>query len=318
MIHWKYEPLLFVFQNSAGGKGAADSLAFYDTLKGTKGLRIVPSTICLRTNEGKISSNGGVAYTDAFDGDAGWRLTGADTTIQINMGANASGTKRGKFGNTSRPSFYGSTCIVMATYRAVVYGAYNTKINFGGGSFVYRDSASGVFNRVTFPKDSLVIYQSPGLCPNAVSASNAVGVETNGTFGAPSGSAPLARNRGTTPYTPTYAYQIFQSASPQGPQDYDYGITNNTCARVTFQTGAKPDGSIPTYRVFALWDIIGDHTGASNTAKGNPPCDTTKPSSASNPCGYMLVINSLIKQIRLSNTRLPIFARIRTMKFPPG
>jgi len=47
--------------------------------------------------------------------------------------------------------------------------------------------------------------------------------------------------------------------------------------------------------VFSHWDIIGDHTGASNTAKGNPPCDTTQPVSAANPCGYMLVVNAAYK-----------------------
>jgi hypothetical protein len=44
--------------------------------------------------------------------------------------------------------------------------------------------------------------------------------------------------------------------------------------------------------VFSVWDITGDHTGAANTAKGNPPCDVTKAISATNPCGYMLVVNS--------------------------
>ena len=53
--------------------------------------------------------------------------------------------------------------------------------------------------------------------------------------------------------------------------------------------------SSPSYRVFTLWDIIGDHTGAANTSQGNPPCDTTKPVSPTNPCGYMLIINSAYK-----------------------
>ena len=129
--------------------------------------------------------------------------------------------------------------------------------------------------------DSLIVYLSPGLCPNAMATLNAVGVESNGTFGVPSSGAPLARNRGTSPYTPTYTYAYFQSGSPQGPQDYYYGIANNTSARYTLlNTWGKADGSSPSYRVFTLWDIIGDHTGAANTAKGNPPCDTTKPVSA--------------------------------------
>jgi hypothetical protein len=270
---------------------AMDSLAYYDTLYNTKGLRLVPGSIALRTNEGKIYKS----YTDIFDTDAGWRTAvGSDTVIRINVGLSATNVAKGKLRNTSKPSFYGSTCIIMATYRAVVYAPYNTKINFGGGAFTYRDTATGVLTIINYANDSIMVYQSPGLCPNAVSATNAVGVETNGTFGTPPGSAPLARNRSTTSYSPGYNYNTFTSAG--GPQDYFYGIANNTSARYTkLQNWAKPDGSSPQYRVFGLWDIIGDHTGAANSAKGNSPCDTTLPVSTSNPCGYMLVINSAYK-----------------------
>jgi trimeric autotransporter adhesin len=133
------------------------------------------------------------------------------------------------------------------------------------------------------------VYNSPGLCPNAVSATNALGAESNGTFGTPSGT-PLARNRGTTPYIGTgYTYMPFTATG--GPNDYFYGIANNTSQTfTTVNTWLKPDAS--TYRVFKFWDITGDHTGASNPAMGNPACDTTKPVSPTNPCGYMLVINS--------------------------
>ncbi|HET7898281.1 MAG TPA: hypothetical protein VFL47_11435, partial [Flavisolibacter sp.] len=112
--------------------------------------------------------------------------------------------------------------------------------------------------------------------------------EWNGTFGAPTGSAPLARNRGTSPYT-SYLYAPFNAAG--GPQDYYYGITNNTSSKfTTVNTWDKPDAG--GYRVFQLWDITGDHTGTNNT-QGNIPCDTTKPYNAvTNPCGYMLVVNS--------------------------
>src|SRR6185436_5739175 len=48
-------------------------------------------------------------------------------------------------------------------------------------------------------------------------------------------------------------------------------------------------------RLFSHWDITGDHTSATNTAKGNPPCDYSLPVSASNPCGYMLVVNAAYK-----------------------
>ena len=270
---------------------AVDSLAYYDTLFNTKGFALVPGSISTKTNEGKTYSS----FSDAADTDPGdRRQTGLDTAICINIGLNASGSARGKLRNTSRPSFYNSSCIIMATYRVQVYAVYGTKIRWGGGKFTYRDTATGISNTITFKSDSLIVYNSPGLCPNAVSATNAVGVESNGSFGVPSGGTPLIRNRGTSTYVPGYIYNTFSNSG--GPGDYYYGITNNTSARFSIlQNWAKPDGASPNYRVFGLWDIIGDHTGATNTARGNMPCDTTQPVSAANPCGYMLVINSAYK-----------------------
>ncbi len=276
--------------------GAADSLSYSDTVYKNKGLVLAKlDSISTRTNEGKNHK----FFTDSnADSDAGWRTSyGAnpDTAIQINFGAGASRSVRGKLRNTSKPSEYGGTCIIMCTYRVRVVGSYGTKIRFGGGTLTFRDSATGVLSAINFKSDSLIVYQSPGLCPNAVSAANAVGVESNGTFGLPAGGAPLARNRGTSSYVPGYIYNTFSSAGG-GPQDYYYGIANNTSARFSIlQNLNKPDPSSPQYRVFGLWDIIGDHTGAANTGKGNPPCDTTKPVSVTNPCGYMLIINSAFK-----------------------
>ncbi len=93
---------------------AIDSVAFYDTLHACKGLHYVPGHISLRTDEGKLYKS----YTDAYDADAGWYSTGGagtDTTIRINMGAGATNTVRGKLRSSSYPSFYNSTCIIMAT-----------------------------------------------------------------------------------------------------------------------------------------------------------------------------------------------------------
>lgn len=277
--------------------GTIDSVAFLDTLKRGGGLALQPDSLAIRTNEGKIVSNAGAneaRFTSAKDGDAGWveqvPIT-LDSAIQIRPGKTANLAARSFVANNSRPSFYGTTCILMATYRVKVYAGYNTKINFGGGALVFRDAATGIFSTVNFKKDSIMVYNSPGLCPNAIASTNSLGAETNGTFGTPLTGAPLARNRGTSASVPGYTYDIFRTGN--GPQDYYYGITNNTSADFsTVNTWAKPDGSSPAKRVFTLWDIIGDHTGAANTAKGNKPCDTTQPVSATNPCGYMLVVNA--------------------------
>jgi hypothetical protein len=263
-----------------------DSLAIYDTLFNTRGLALVPGSLALRTNEGKVYKS----YTDGFDSDAGWFYkNGLDTIIRINFGTNATNFARGQLSNTSRPSVFNSTCIVMATYRVVVYAGYNTLINFKTGGLTYRDQATTILSKQTFSTDNLIVYRSPGLCPNAVSATNALGAESNGTFGTPSGSGALARNRGTTSFIGTgYAYMPFTTSG--GPNDYYYGIANNTSSKfTTVNTWTKPDAN--GYRVFQQWDITGDHTG-STTSQGNVACDTTKPVSPTNPCGYMLVVNS--------------------------
>lgn len=277
-------------QTTASGKSAVDSLAYYDTLHAGQGFHLEPDSMGLRTNEGKkFRPTNLTNFTDAKDLDAAWINTagaGTDTTIQINMGVGASYYVRGRLGNTHRPSNFANTCIIMATYVVRVNAAYGTKIDYGGGAFKYRDSATGVFYTVTFPKDTLMVYASPGACPDATSPVNVVGDEFNGTFGAPAASAG-SQNRGTSPNT-SYLYKTFASNTPD---DYYYGVANNTSATFVAVQTAPKNNSSPT-RVFNLWDITGDHTGASNTAKGNPPCNPALPISVTNPCGYMIAINS--------------------------
>ncbi|MBK7558049.1 MAG: T9SS type A sorting domain-containing protein [Chitinophagaceae bacterium] len=279
---------LVVQRNAANQHRAIDSVAYYDTLSPGMGFALVPATIATRTNEGKIYKS----YTDSpADADFGWYTTagaGSDTAIQINMGTNATKLRGGIIRSNSFPSFFGTTCIIMATYRVTVNAGYDTKINFGGGAFRYRDSVTGVFHKIVFPNDSLIVYASPGACPDAVSPTNVIGDEFNGTFGAPAASAG-SQNRGTSPNT----NYIFTNFGASAPNDYYYGVANNTSANFSVsQTVAKPGGAP---RVHQVWDITGDHTGAANTARGNLPCNPALPISSTNPCGYMLAINASYK-----------------------
>jgi hypothetical protein len=272
--------------------GTVDSVAFYDTLRNNSGYTYLDGTLTTQTNEGKVY---GGPFTEAVDGDAAnisQVATSLDTALRISMGSGASGSARGTLSNTSKPSFYTSTCIIMATYRVQVTANYDTKINWGGGAFTYKDNSTGVMKLISFKNDSLAVYISPGLCASSLSTVNKVGIETDGTFNTPNNPAPLARNRGTSTAIPSYTYATFKTGG--GPQDYFYGITNNTSATYTTSNTFGKGGTVPQ-RVFALWDIIGDHTGATNTSKGNPPCDTTQPKSPTNPCGYMLVVNAAYK-----------------------
>lgn len=287
----------------AGLRGSADSLAFYDTLLNNKGYKLLPgatAALALKTNEGQDYK----VFTSAADADAASATqipATSDTAIRINFGIGATDIRRGMLRNTSKPSVFGVSCIIMATYRVEVYASIGTKINWGGGAISYRDTATGILSVYNFKRDSLIVSDTLQVCPDAVSAVNVIGVESNGTFGTPTNPAPLNRNKGTSAYVPGYIYNPF--ARGTGPGDYYYGIVNNTSSEYSINSSLnKPDpdpdgggGPMSTYRLFAVWDITGDHTGAIDPLKGNIPCDTTQPISAANPCGYMLVVNSSYK-----------------------
>ncbi len=271
-----------------------DSLAYYDTLRAGSGFRYVPNSLALKTNEGKLFRPTNLTYyTDlGSDADAGWITYGApgsDTALQINMGTGSSRTARGNMASNSRPSFYSNTCIVMATYRVVINGGYGSVISFGGGTFRYRDQTTGTYYTYTFPNDSLMVYDSPLSCPNNLSATNVVGDENGGTFGAATG----AQNRAASPNV-DFTYTAILSNQPN---DNFYSVVNNTAANgSTSQTVAKP--SAAGVRVHNVFDISGDHSGAANQAKGNLPCNNALPISATNPCGYALLINAAYNPVK--------------------
>lgn len=257
--------------------GTYDSCSFTDAIP--TGTSFVPGTVRVLTNEGKIYKQ----FTDAWGDDPGW-FNG--TSVTINLGFNqttkpATAFRRGQIRSTDKPSVWGSTCIMIASYRVVVTAALGSTINTGGGSMTYKPS-SAILTSTTFPTNYLAVYTNIGMCPNTVGV-NALGTEFNGTFG-----SGKPRNRASSSNVPaSYTYAVFDLNSPN---DYYYGIANNTSTRpnyTTLNTWAKPES--PTkYRVFGLWDIIGDHTGAASLTAGNPAADTVNNSSA----GYMLVINA--------------------------
>lgn len=268
----------FVVRNA----GFFDSCAFFDVIP--VGTAYIAGTIRVLTNEGKIYKQ----FTDVQYGptpqDEGW-ITGSN--VRINLGYNQTDAparvfRRGRIRNTHKPSFYNSSCIMVASYRVRVTVGYGTIINMGGGSFTYRLGANPL-TTATLPNNQVMVYLNLGICPNSVGANN-LGTEFNGTFG-----SGKPRNRGTSVNVPpSYTYAIFDVNTPN---DYYYGISNNTSTRpnyTTLNTWAKPDGSSPTHRVFSVWDIIGDHTGAASPTLGNPAADTVN----NNNGGYMLVVNS--------------------------
>jgi uncharacterized repeat protein (TIGR01451 family) len=100
------------------GTSAYDSCSYRDAVPA--GTSYVPGTVRVLTNEGKIFRQ----FTDALSDDAGWISSG---NVSINLGFNstypATAARRGRIVNTDKPSFYNSTCIMIASFRVKVTAA---------------------------------------------------------------------------------------------------------------------------------------------------------------------------------------------------
>jgi hypothetical protein len=253
--------------------------AFTDNIP--TGTNYIGGTLRILTNEGKIYKQ----FTDAADGDAG-TITG--TAISINMGAGATGSLGGYVTNTSKPNFYGNTCIMVASYRVQVTASYGSLINVGNGAIKYSTGYTPM--SINFPSYTIAVFKNYGLCSNSV-GTNALINEYGGTFGTGNIKDRAASNK----VPPNYTYAAF-SASAGKPNDYFYCVSNNTSGGTTPANGYAtsntaypiPDNSAINHRIFSVWDIIGDHTGASNPLLGNSPTDDLNGISG----GYMVVINA--------------------------
>jgi hypothetical protein len=265
--------------------GFADNCSYFDVVPANTSF--VPGSLAVLTNEGKIYKS----FTDATGDDAGY-ISGSN--IRINLGyktaPRATATTGGRVSYNDKPSFFGATCIMIASFRVTVTGSYGSTVSLGGGSFTYRPNGSGGVKSKIFDGDNVMVFKNLGICPST-SGTNAIINEFGGTFG--SGSV---KDRGMSNKVPlNYTYSAFSSNLGM-PNDYYYGVSNNTSGGMTPGTGystldtwAKPDNSqSPSHRIFGVWDIIGDHTGAVNPALGNPATDDL----AGNSGGYMVVVNA--------------------------
>ena len=233
----------------------------------------VPGTLRILTNEGKIYKQ----WTDAADGDP---AVISGSTISINLGRNATEIAGGSVNRSDRPTNFGTTCIMVASYRVQVTGAYNSTIPIGGGVLTYT-RGTGVTVPVNFPPVVTMIYQNTGICPNTV-GTNAIISEFGGTFGSGNTKDRAASNKVPSNYT----YAVFAT---NAPQDYFYGVSNNTSAGTALANfSIDTSETVTTKKVFTKWDVTGDHTGAANPLIGNLPANTAGGASG----GYMVVINS--------------------------
>jgi hypothetical protein len=125
-----------------------------------------------------------------------------------------------------------------------------------------------------------MVYRSTGICENTTGG-NVVQAEFGGTFG-----SGLSKDRASSASVPNgYTFVNFNS---NDPQDYRYGISNNTSANTGTGYSINPNETVSSRRVFTVWDITGDHTGAADPLQGNLPANVNAGQSG----GYMVVINA--------------------------
>lgn len=230
------------------------------------GTAYISNSLKTVTNEGVIVgsiANTGT-YTDASGDDRGQNIGGA---ITIYLGDGATSSAGGTInGSSTKPRHYTAACILMVAYQVRVVVSNGSVITFLG-TFHY---TTGSAQHIALPANDLKVAPLGGC--SAPSGINAIGAETNGTFG-----SGTAHNRSSSTAVTGFAYQ---SLTSNNPVDGQYSITKNTSP--TQYTGSSPSSSA---RVFGVWDILGDHTGT-NTATGNPPA-----ANGSNK-GYMAVVNA--------------------------
>lgn len=241
-----------------GSRTVIDSLQVFDQVP-TKTTYIIGSM--------RVTTNQGITYkgpfTEVQDADWGKNLGG---NITINMGKYANGIRGGYIrSDSSKPSFYNSTCIMVACYRVRInpLTPYGDSIVFNAGSVRYRTiSPTNALSAINFPVSKIKLIQASNACEfgaNMSAASDSAGTFASGT----TANRPTPVLFGTT--------YIKQNVSNNQPNDYYYAIVNNSSANGSTNVNAPMPESPATQRVFGLWDIGGDHTGASNQSLGNPP-----------------------------------------------
>lgn len=272
-------------------------LRYNDTLPSN--VTYVPGSLRLLTNEAKVYAS----YTDAAGDDAAM-YNNIDRTIRFNLGRDTTNMARGVVSTTSIDSTTGgyvnssqhvprgNGLLVLVTYRVIVDAStpLNTIINYPAGMLRYRNTLSSVGAldyELASNTLSFITYPNYGLCSDATGVNNVnLG---SGNFG--SGTAHNGANPGTVP---GYNYV---SIATSNPGDGNYVVVKNLSPSESTNPLLPRPQSPSVDRVFGVWDIIGDHTGAADPLAGNPP----SPNGANG--GYMLAVNAAY-QLSVANNQI--------------
>src|SRR5258708_24076250 len=168
---------------------------------------------------------------------------------------------------------------MVASFRVQINPSliFGNSVDLGGGSFNYSNHAHTGFNTNTFSSDKIFIYKNYGICSNTVGG-NVILSESGGTFG-----SGTAKDRAASANVPAnYIYTLFSSSNPN---DYHYGVSNNTSAGGANFT-ILSNWPIPdNHRLFRTWGLMGDPTNALHLFFVDAPTEV-KPTAR-----YMPLIN---------------------------
>jgi len=258
----------------------ASNFFYTDTIR--TGTEYVPNSMRIITNEG-INFRG--PFTDTDNDDVAVYDPSPTPRIRVNIGTGTSAKKAliSKFTTTGSsggggtvkggdiPKHYGNTLLIVA-YKLVVTANDGDTIHLSG-NYYYRMSSSDKNFHFDYPGIKVIANQ--GLCVNFSSAT----FTAESSFG-----SGVLQNRAQSAIVPGYT-KINIGAS--APGDNYYSIANNTSADGTTDDSGPYKPTTNNHRVFGgFWDIVGDHTGASDSSLGNAAV------AAGTNGGYMLVVNA--------------------------
>ncbi len=296
-IEIRYTILVNQSPQPAGGSGAAQ---VRNILKSAQIIDTLPSNVVYLNGSLKILTNEGIlyrgAFTEAVDADPGdYRTAGVNNIVSVKARPNSGATldtlhggtwrytSSWTYNNNATPPRFSNNSFGMITYRVRINAAYNQFITFNKCGLWFRGIADAVaLPKFKFPQNVIAVFQSPGLCTNGLALSNVF--ETNGTFG----SAKPRNRAAASPIVPVGAIgYTFVPAATDQPNDGFYSVVNNTSDAGSKDT--TKNGTFATPKIFDVFDIFGDHTGAASSVFGNAPVDTA---AAKPGGGYMLLVNA--------------------------
>lgn len=261
-----------------------NSLRYNDTINLAK-FDYIDNSLVMLSNEGRVQ----YTYTDDADDDSA-HINKTTGRLRFNIGNSAGmadvdaqtdgSAGGGRIWGSFRPSFYGNNCIRVFAFRIKIKNsptvALDESIALPAGNFRFQRGSNATTVLSGFVPYKIRISPDFGLCSNAI-GSNAIVGEFSGTFG-----SGTAQNRaGGTAFVPLpYTFLNFSSGTPN---DNFYGLANTTSADGTTNPNVPySSGAGSSSRVFTVWDIIGDHTGAADPTLGNLP----------GTGGYAVVVNA--------------------------